>query len=196
MDIGGSLVLLVLTSPVLVLAALAIRATMGRPVFQRERRAGRGGHAFELLEFRTMDPRPCPNWPDALRVTSVGRLLRVTRMSQLPQLLNVLLGDMSLVGPRPLRLEDVDRAAPGQRRRYEVRPGITGLERVSGGHGLTWAERRELDAWYVDHMSPGLDLRILWRSLLTAVRALDTYDVDPMGDRTALHGGAHRSQRA
>ncbi len=169
MDVGVAVAVLVLTSPVLALAALAILATMGRPVLHRQRRAGRGGRSFTLLEFRIMDPRPCPNWPDALRVTPVGRVLRATGVEALPQLLNVLAGDMSLVGPRALLPEDVVGYARAQARRHEMRPGITGLVQVSGRSRLTSTEKLELEVWYADHASLALDVRILWRTFLAAL---------------------------
>ena len=160
-DVASALVLLVVASPVLAVAALAIRASMGAPVLYRQRRTGLRGQPFTLLKLRTMTPS-CGT--DADRITALGRRFRATSIDELPQLWNVLRGDMSLVGPRPLLPEYLDRYTPEQARRHAVRPGLTGLAQVSGRNALGWAEKFELDVWYVDHASLALDLRILWRS--------------------------------
>jgi len=147
--------------------AAAVYFSMGRPVLFRQRRAGRRGQPFTLLKFRTMrevigpDGRPLP---DGQRLTPLGRWLRRLSLDELPQLLNVLRGDMSLVGPRPLLVEYLDRYTPEQARRHEVRPGITGWAQVNGRNALAWEEKFVLDVWYVDHRTLWLDLRILLRT--------------------------------
>jgi len=162
---------LLVTSPILLAAAVAIRLDSPGPVFYRHLRVGRDGVPFELWKLRTMvvgaehqgaglyivdrDPR----------ITRVGRLLRRLSLDELPNLLNVLQGDLSIVGPRPTVAVQVDRYTPHQRRRLEVRPGITGWAQVHGRTSLTWPERIELDVWYVDHRSLALDLRILARTV-------------------------------
>lgn len=163
-DVLSAGLLLVLCAPVLLLAALAIVLTMGPPVFFRDRRTGIGAREFELVKLRTMRAlRPGERVPDAdsQRVTSVGRFLRSSSIDELPSLVNVLKGDMSLVGPRPLPVRYLDRYTPHQARRLEIRPGITGWAQVHGRNALSWDERLELDVWYVDHRSLGLDVKIL-----------------------------------
>ncbi len=157
-------VALVVLSPVLLAAALAVRVTMGSPVLYPDVRAGRDGRPFELLKFRTMRAlRPGETIPesDAARITPVGRFLRSTSLDELPSLLNVLRGDMSIVGPRPLPVRYVERYSARQRRRLEVRPGITGWAQVNGRNALGWEEKFDFDVWYVDHRSLPLDVRII-----------------------------------
>jgi len=166
LDVAGALALLLVASPLLVAVALAIYAKMGVPILYEQKRTGLGGRIFTLLKFRTMDRKLCANQPDAARITPLGRRLRAHGIDELPQLWNVLRGDMSLVGPRPLLPEYLDRYTPTEARRHEVPPGITGLAQVSGRNALSWAQKFELDVWYVDHMSLALDLQILGRTLL------------------------------
>jgi lipopolysaccharide/colanic/teichoic acid biosynthesis glycosyltransferase len=161
-----------LTSPLLALAAIAIKLDDGGPVFYRQRRVGREGAEFELLKLRTMDVGAeqrgaglAVNAGDP-RITRSGRILRRVSLDELPQLWNVVRGDMSLVGPRPTLAYQVERYTPRQRRRLEVKPGITGLAQVNGRARLPWADRIELDVWYVEHRSPWLDLKILARTPL------------------------------
>jgi sugar transferase EpsL len=166
-DIVGATLLVVATSPLLLAAAVAVRVSMGKPILYRDERAGRGGDPFMLLKFRTMRAlRPGETVPDsdAARLTSVGRFLRRSSLDELPSLLNVLAGDMSLVGPRPLPVRYVPRYSVHQRRRLEVLPGVTGWAQVNGRNATPWDERFELDVWYVDHRSVRLDLRILVRT--------------------------------
>lgn len=173
MDIVGAAVGLVLASPIMAVAALAIRATMGRPVLFRQLRPGLGGKPFLLLKFRTMRPEaPGSRGPasDAERLTPLGRFLRAASIDELPTLWNVLRGDMSLVGPRPLLMEYLDRYSPEQARRHEVKPGITGWAQVNGRNALSWEEKFRLDVWYVDHCSFLLDLKILFLTLLKVLR--------------------------
>lgn len=172
-DIGGALLGLALLAPVLLAAALAVRSTMGRPVLFRQRRPGLGGRPFTLYKFRTMaDLRDEAGnlLPDARRLTPVGRWLRRTSLDELPELVNVLLDHMSLVGPRPLLLEYLDVYTPHQARRHEVKPGLTGWAQVNGRNAVTWEERFALDAWYVDNWNLWLDFRILWLTLVKTIK--------------------------
>lgn len=144
--------------------ALAIRLTSPGPVLFRQERIGLGGEPFTVLKFRTMQDGPNPIFPDASRITPVGRFLRRFSLDELPQLVNVARGDMSIVGPRPTLAYQVERYDDHQRRRLEVRPGLTGLAQVSGRNALTWAERIDFDVQYVDRRSLRLDLSILGRT--------------------------------
>jgi sugar transferase EpsL len=159
---------LLISAPLMAAIALAIRWSMGRPILFRQMRPGYRGEPFKLLKFRTMnaarDARGCL-LPDAARLTPIGRLLRRLSLDELPQLWNVLRGDMSLVGPRPLLKQYVDRYTPEQARRHDTKPGITGWAQVHGRNGLTWPEKFSLDLWYVDNWSLWLDIRILVRTL-------------------------------
>ena len=155
---------LALLSPVLLLVAVAIRLSMGRPVLFRQVRPGWREEPFSLVKFRTMaDLRDASGnlLPDGERLTPLGEILRRLSLDELPQLWNVLRGELSLVGPRPLLMEYLPRYSPFERRRHDVKPGITGWAQVHGRNGLTWERRFALDVWYVDHWSLGLDLRIL-----------------------------------
>jgi lipopolysaccharide/colanic/teichoic acid biosynthesis glycosyltransferase len=154
--------------PVLLVVAVAVRLRLGSPVFFRQARAGLNDRSFQLLKFRTMTNERGPDGqllPDAKRLTPFGRWLRSTSLDELPELLNVLRGDMSVTGPRPLLVQYVPLYSPTHRRRHEVRPGVTGLAQVSGRNALTWPERFDLDVWYVDHASLSLDMSILARTV-------------------------------
>jgi len=169
LDVAGTLLGLLVLAPLLLGVALAVRATMGSPVLFRQERPGLRGRPFRLLKFRTMrHPRPGEEGPDsdATRLTRLGRFLRATSIDELPTLLNVLRGDMSLVGPRPLLMRYLPRYSPRQYRRHEAKPGITGWAQVNGRNAISWEEKFELDVWYVDHRSFSLDLRILARTFL------------------------------
>ena len=171
-DLGVAGAALVATAPVVAVAAAAVRLGLGRPVLFRQERAGQGGCPFMLMKLRTMrPPGPSEDGPDhdGARLTPLGRLLRATSVDELPSLWNVVRGDMSLVGPRPLPMRYLDRYTPAQARRLEVVPGLTGWAQVNGRNRLSWDERFELDRWYVDHRSVALDLRIL---ALTVARVL------------------------
>ncbi len=149
----------------LVLLGLMVRRKLGRPVLFRQVRPGLHGRPFMMVKFRTMtDERGVDGelLPDAQRLTAFGRFLRASSLDELPELWNVLCGEMSLVGPRPLLMEYLPLYSPDQARRHEVRPGITGWAQVNGRNALSWEERFKLDVWYVDHRSLWLDLRILW----------------------------------
>lgn len=163
-DVTASAAGLVATAPVTVPAAAAIWATMGRPIFFRQERPGLHGKPFKMLKFRTMRaPRAGedPLKTDADRITRLGALLRATSVDELPTLINVLSGELSLVGPRPLLMRYLDRYTPEQARRHEVKPGVTGWTQVNGRNALSWDEKFRLDVWYVDHRSLALDLKIL-----------------------------------
>ena len=165
-----SATLLVFTSPLLAAAALAIRLESRGPVFYRQRRVGRGGEPFDLWKLRTMVPGAESMGAGLYvlegdpRITRTGRLLRRFSLDELPNLVNVLKGDMAIVGPRPTVQEQVDRYTERQLRRLEVKPGITGWAQINGRTSLLWPERIELDVWYVEHRSLRLDLRILMKT--------------------------------
>lgn len=164
---------LALAAPVVLVIALAIRASMGRPVLFRQVRPGLHGRLFCIYKFRTMtDARDAQGrlLPDGDRLTLLGRFLRSTSLDELPQLWNVLRGEMSLVGPRPLLPEYLDRYTPEQARRHEVRPGITGWAQVNGRNATTWEERLRQDVWYVDNWSLWLDFKILWMTVVKVLR--------------------------
>jgi sugar transferase EpsL len=175
-DIFGSTVLLVLLSPVLAIICLAILATMGHPIFFRQVRAGKDSKAFTLLKFRTMananvdTNQPLSDEDARRRLTKLGIFLRAWSLDELPQLWNVLIGDMSLVGPRPLLMVYVPRYTARQARRHEVKPGITGWAQVQGRNAINWEDKFERDVWYVEHSSLLLDLKILCLTLLKVVR--------------------------
>jgi lipopolysaccharide/colanic/teichoic acid biosynthesis glycosyltransferase len=179
-DVVLAAVGLAITSPVLVVAGVAIRVDSRGPAIYRQRRAGRAGRSFELYKLRTMqlgaDPVGVgtPVLPGDPRVTRVGRVLRRLSLDELPNLLNVLRGEMAIVGPRPTLPAQVELYSGRQRRRLEVKPGLTGWAQVNGRAGIPWAERIELDVWYVDHRSAALDARILVRTarLLLSGRGL------------------------
>jgi len=171
-DLVGAAVLLVLLSPLLAAIAIAVRVKMGTPVLFRQLRPGRHGEPFTMVKFRTMadaHDRDGAPLPDSARLTVLGRFLRRTSLDELPELLNVLAGEMSLVGPRPLLIEYLPRYNPEQRRRHDVLPGITGWAQVNGRNALSWDEKFALDTWYVDHRSLRLDFEILGRTLREVV---------------------------
>ncbi len=173
LDVAGTLLVLPVLAPVAVLVALLVRLFLGSPVLFRQTRPGRGGEPFTLLKLRTMtDARDADGRlrSDAERLTRLGRFLRATSLDELPELVNVLKGEMSLVGPRPLLMEYLDRYTPEQARRHEVQPGITGWAQIHGRNAVDWEERFRLDVWYVDHRSLALDLRILARTALQVLR--------------------------
>jgi lipopolysaccharide/colanic/teichoic acid biosynthesis glycosyltransferase len=172
LDLAVSLAALVLLSPLLALTALLVRVKLGSPVFFRQQRPGLGGRPFELIKFRTMlaDTKGGGVASDADRLTPFGKALRATSLDELPELWNVLRGDMSLVGPRPLLMQYLGRYSPRQARRHEVKPGLTGWAQVNGRNAIGWEEKFELDVWYVDNRSIWLDLRILALTAMKLVR--------------------------
>ena len=164
---------LVATAPILGAAAIATRIASGSPVFFRQERPGRDAKPFRVIKFRTMnDARNARGdlLPDADRLTKVGAFLRATSIDELPQLVNVLRGEMSLVGPRPLLMQYLPRYSKEQARRHEVLPGITGWTQINGRNGLSWEEKFALDVWYVEHWSPWLDIKILAKTIGSVLR--------------------------
>lgn len=172
LDIGVALPALIVTAPVQLAVAAAIRASMGSPVFFRQERPGLNGRPFTLIKFRSMRPLdPSQGLVDGSddespRMTPVGNFIRATSLDELPTLWNVLRGDMSLVGPRPLLMRYLDRYTPEQARRHEVKPGVTGLAQVSGRNTLSWESRFDFDLEYVEKCSLLLDLKILYRTVV------------------------------
>ena len=185
MDVLLAAVLLAIASPLLALAALAIRLETRGPVFYRQLRVGRDGESFQLWKLRTMVPGAETMGAGIYviegdpRITRVGRLLRRFSLDELPNLVNVVRGEMAIVGPRPTVQEQVDRYTDRQRRRLEVKPGITGWAQINGRTSLPWPERIELDVWYVEHRSLRLDLRILAKTarMLASGRGLYSEDL-------------------
>ena len=175
LDAAVAAFLLVLLAPVLIGVAVAVRLTMGSPVLFRQQRPGLGGRLFTIYKFRTM--RRATEQADATiavasdadRLTRLGSFLRSTSMDELPELWNVVVGDMGLIGPRPLLPEYLPRYNSEQARRHDVRPGITGWAQVNGRNATTWEERFEMDVYYVDNRSFALDARVLWRSIATVL---------------------------
>lgn len=164
---------LILLSPIILFLAVMVRVLLGSPVLFRQVRPGLGGETFALIKFRTMrDTRDSQGdlLPDSDRLTTFGRFLRSTSLDELPELWNVLRGDMSLVGPRPLLVEYLHLYSPLQARRHEVLPGVTGLAQVKGRNTLSWEDKFDLDVWYVDNRSVRLDLAILWWTLGSVFR--------------------------
>jgi len=179
----ASLALIVLGVPLLVLIWM-VRTRLGSPVFFRQTRPGLHGKAFVMVKFRTMTGACGPDGqllPDAERLTAFGRFLRATSLDELPELWNVIKGDMSLVGPRPLLMEYLPLYSPEQARRHEVRPGVTGWAQVNGRNALGWDEKFALDVWYVDNRSLWLDIRILW---LTVRKVLVREGISAAGEAT------------
>jgi sugar transferase EpsL len=172
-DASVALAGLALFSPVALALGVWVWISMGKPIFFRQKRPGRRARPFILLKFTTMS-RACDAagqlLPDEMRLTRVGRVLRSLSLDELPQLWNVLRGEMSLVGPRPLLMEYLDRYTLEQGRRHEVLPGITGWAQVNGRNALSWEEKFRLDVWYVDHWSLRLDFKILWLTLFKVLR--------------------------
>lgn len=164
--------LLVIFPLLLLLTLVLLFANGGKPFFYQER-PGKDARIFRLYKFKTMNDHRDENGnllPDVERLTKAGRFLRSTSLDELPQLINVLKGDMSLVGPRPLLVKYLDRYTPEQARRHEVRPGITGWTQVNGRNSLSWEQKFELDVWYVDHLSFRLDIKILWLTLIKVIK--------------------------
>lgn len=163
-DRGAAVIGLVTTAPIMVAAAIAVRSTIGSPVLFRQQRPGRGRVPFELVKFRTMrdasdsSGRPLP---DSERLTALGRFLRSTSIDELPQLVNVLRGELSIVGPRPLLMRYLERYSPEQARRQDVMPGMTSWTAINGRNDLDWPAKLAMDTWYVDHWSLWLDARII-----------------------------------
>jgi sugar transferase EpsL len=192
-DVVVSLLGLLLLAPVLVVTAVIVQMSLGSPILFRQSRPGRWSRIFTMYKFRTMRDVPGPDGqplPDADRLTGVGRLMRKWSLDELPELYNVLKGDMSLVGPRPLLEEYLTLYNARQARRHEVRPGITGWAQINGRNRIGWDHQLELDVWYVEHVSPGLDLAILLR---TVGRVFSSRDVNQQGHATRSKFRGHGS---
>lgn len=196
-DILGALAGLILFAPVMLVLALLVRRDTGGPVLFRQSRPGLGGKPFELVKFRTMRDASDTSGrllPDAERITPLGRFLRSSSLDELPEFWNVLKGEMSLVGPRPLLMEYLPLYSPEQARRHEVRPGLTGWAQVNGRNALSWEEKFALDVWYVDHQSTWLDLMILAR---TVGQVLTRNGISARGEATMpkFTGSRERTRR-
>jgi sugar transferase EpsL len=184
LDLAVASAVLLLFAPVILLTAVLVRIRLGRPVLFVQERPGLHGRPFRLYKFRTMtDARDADGnlQDDDVRLTPLGRVLRRFSLDEFPQLFNVLRGDLSLVGPRPLLMEYLPLYSPEQARRHDVKPGITGWSQVNGRNAITWPERLRLDVWYVDHQTMWLDLQIL---LITVAKVVRGADVSQQGRAT------------
>jgi len=202
-DLALTILALILLSPLLALLALLVHFKLGPPILFRHRRPGLHGRPFTLLKFRSMtNTRDAQGnlLPDKDRLTRFGQFLRSTSLDELPELINVLKGEMSLVGPRPLMMRYLDRYSPEQMRRHEVLPGITGWAQVNGRNALAWERKFELDVWYVDHRSLWLDLKIIaltGRKII--IREGITFEGYATGYEfmgTVKHDGEYKGQRS
>jgi sugar transferase EpsL len=193
-DVVGASVLTVIFSPVLAALAAAIRLTMGRPILFRQLRPGHKGEPFEVLKFRTM--REGDGISDEERLTGLGVFMRQLSLDELPQLWNILRGDMSFIGPRPLLMEFLKWYTPEQMRRHEVKPGVTGWAQVQGRHAILFSKRLELDVWYVDNRSFLLDLKILGLTILKVLtmRGTQPAQSDAEVDDVGLHDAVRRER--
>ncbi|AST58541.1 sugar transferase [Thermoanaerobacterium thermosaccharolyticum] len=172
-DILASLCLLIVLSPLLLAISMIIYLTMGSPVLYRQTRPGLKGKPFTIYKFRTMSNKKDKYGvllPDEERLTKIGKFLRSTSLDEFPELFNVLKGDMSLVGPRPLLMEYLDYYTDEQMRRHDVKPGITGWAQINGRNNLSWEEKFELDVWYVDNWSIWLDIKILFLTIIKVIK--------------------------
>lgn len=192
-DIAVMLLTSVVWVPLMAGVAIAVLVSMGRPILFTQLRPGLHGQPFTLKKFRTMLKQAPPGHPpltDAERLTGFGRFLRSTSLDELPELWNVLVGDMSIVGPRPLLMQYLPLYTPEQARRHEVRPGLTGWAQVNGRNAISWEEKFALDVWYVDHRSLRLDLAILWR---TVTKVVTREGITAEGDATVQPFSGTRS---
>ena len=184
LDLTLTIPALILLAPALMLLALLVRVKLGAPILFRQERPGQLGRPFTIYKYRSMTDACDAEGnllPDAERLAPFGRFLRSTSLDELPELINVLRGEMSLVGPRPLLIQYLERYTPGQMRRHEVKPGITGWAQVNGRNAISWEKRFVLDVWYVDHCSPWLDAKIL---ALTVLAVLGRSDISQPGHAT------------
>lgn len=175
---------LILLSPFIVSIGILVRLLLGTPIFFRQTRPGYKGKPFSIYKFRTMTGARNENGtllPDSARLTRFGRFLRSVSLDELPELFNILRGEMSLVGPRPLLMEYLPRYSPEQMRRHDVMPGLTGWAQINGRNAITWQDKFKLDVWYVDHWSFWLDIKILWLSLW---KVFSRQDVSQPGQAT------------
>ena len=183
-DIAVSLVSITVLSPIFLIVSFLIYRSMGRPLLFRQFRPGLNGRPFRIYKFRTMsdDRDEAGNLlPDDQRLTKLGRLLRITSLDELPELINVLKGDMNIVGPRPLRVKYLERYTPEQARRHKVKPGLTGWAQVNGRNALSWEEKFKLDVWYVDNQSFRLDIKIIF---LTVIKVFKREGISAQGEAT------------
>ena len=198
-DLLGATILAIVLSPVLAALSAAVRLTMGRPIFFRQQRPGYKGRPFEVYKFRTMTDAVSSNGnelTDEERLTRVGVFMRQLSLDELPQLWNILRGDMSFVGPRPLLMEFLKWYSPEQMRRHDVKPGVTGWAQVQGRHDIPFSKRLELDVWYVDNRSLSLDLKILGLTLLKvlSMRGAQPAQTDAEVDDVGLHDAVRRER--
>jgi lipopolysaccharide/colanic/teichoic acid biosynthesis glycosyltransferase len=198
-DLIGASILSVLLAPLLGALALAIRLTMGRPVFFRQRRPGYRGEPFEVVKFRTMKDAVGAEGnqlPDEERLTKVGVFMRRLSLDELPQLWNILRGDMSFIGPRPLLMEFLRWYTPEQMRRHDVKPGVTGWAQVQGRHDIPFSKRLALDVWYVDNRSLRVDLKIVGLTVLKvlSMRGAQPAQTDAEVDDVGLHDAVRRER--
>ena len=198
-DLTGASILSVLLSPVLAGLAVAIRFSMGRPILFRQQRPGYKGEPFEVYKFRTMKDAVDAEGellPDEERLTKVGVFMRQLSLDELPQLWNILKGDMSFIGPRPLLMEFLKWYTPEQMRRHEVKPGVTGWAQVQGRHDIPFSKRLALDVWYVDNRSPRLDMKIVGLTFLKvlSMRGAQPAQTDAEVDDVGLHDAVRRER--
>jgi lipopolysaccharide/colanic/teichoic acid biosynthesis glycosyltransferase len=191
-DVLGAAAALIVTAPLMLVISLLLRRSQGRPVLFCQDRAGLHGKSFSIRKFRTMaDARDHGGrmLPDDERITPIGRWLRTTSLDEIPEFWNVLIGDMSLVGPRPLPLEYLPRYTELEKRRHDCRPGVTGWAQVSGRNAVGWDERLAMDVWYVDNHSLRLDLRIIFRTILVVVKreGIGSQDTETMAPLRPNH---------
>lgn len=194
-DLMAALTGLVVFSPVLIVTAVLVRIKLGSPVLFRQQRPGLRAQPFYVYKFRTMtDQRDADGQllPDEVRLTSFGKLLRRLSLDELPQFINVVKGDLSLVGPRPLLMQYLPLYSTEQARRHDVRPGITGWAQVNGRNAISWEEKFKLDVWYVDHQSFMLDLKIIW---MTFIKVFKREGISQEGQATMEVFNGSRSQR-
>jgi lipopolysaccharide/colanic/teichoic acid biosynthesis glycosyltransferase len=193
-DLVGATILTLVLSPILAGLAAAVRLTMGSPVFFRQLRPGYKGRPFEVVKFRTM--REGDDLPDEERLTRLGVFMRQLSLDELPQLWNIIRGDMSFIGPRPLLMEFLKWYTPEQMRRHDVKPGVTGWAQVQGRHAILFSKRLQLDVWYVDNRSLRLDLKILGLTLLKVLtmRGAQPAQADAEVDDVGLHDAVRRER--
>lgn len=173
-DILVSIIIFCLMTPVILIIPIIIAITLGKPIIFKQQRAGYKGKPFTIYKFRTMSDKRDSSGellPDELRLSRFGKFLRKTSIDEIPQLINVLKGDLSLVGPRPLLMKYLELYTPEQSRRHNVRPGITGWAQVNGRNAISWEEKFKLDVWYVDNQSFWLDIKILWLTFIKVLRS-------------------------
>lgn len=183
-DFIAAFVAILLLSPVIIVIALLVKINLGRPVFFRQKRPGLNGKSFYIYKFRTMSVEYGENgllFPDQKRITKLGTFMRKWSLDELPQLFNIIKGEMSLVGPRPLLMEYLPLYTPDQARRHDVKPGITGWAQVNGRNALNWDARFKLDVWYVDHHSFSIDMKIIF---LTIWKILKREGINQPGQTT------------